>query len=142
EVRFRPGFIFTQHPVIEVEYPFFTVERVGKVHVVANVGSNVVIVDRVTHEPIETRIAITQVFAPPEPAVGYVGEAVGYANADEHAIHFVRLVVFIGPPYAGAQALAGGGNPVLSVAIFLEIEASVPRSPFGLNGMAGIVYGK
>src|SRR5690606_27435882 len=99
-------------------------------HVVADIGSHVVIVYRVAYEPIETRIAITQVFAAPEPAVGDIGEAVGYTDADEHTVHFIRLVVLIGPPYAGAEALASGGDPVLAITVFPEIEAAVPGCPF------------
>src|SRR5690606_32899044 len=102
----------------------------------------VVIVYRIAHKPVAPRVAIAEIFAAAEPAVRHVGEPVGYADADEHAIHLVRLVVLVGPPYAGAQALAGGGYPVFSVAVFLEIKPTVPRCPFGLNGITGIKYSK
>src|SRR5690606_25727859 len=135
-------FVFTQHPIVEVEYSLFTPKGVGKMHVIANVGRYVVIVYRIAHKPVEPRVAIAEIFAAAEPAVRHVGEPVGYADADEHAIHLVRLVVLVGPPYAGAQALAGGGYPVFSVAVFLEIKPAVPRCPFGLNGITGIKYSK
>src|SRR3546814_4220745 len=111
-------------------------------HIVADVSRHVVIVDRVTHEPIETRVAIAEVFTAAKPAIGHIGKAIGHADADEHAIHFVRLVVFVGQPYTGTETLAGRGDPVLFVAVFLEIKAAISRGQFSLYGVARIKYGK
>src|SRR5690606_17195912 len=140
EMRLGLVLVFTQHPVVQIKDTVFTLEGVCKMHVIADVGSNVVVVDGVAHEPVETGVTVTQILAAAEPAIGDIGKAVGNADADQHAIHFIRLVILVGPPYAGPQALACRRNPMFSVAVFLEIKPAIPRCPLSLQGMAGVVY--
>jgi hypothetical protein len=71
-----------------------------------------------------------------ELAVGHVGEFGRHGDADGHAVHLIRLLVLVGPPYAGADILAGGGDPRVSQGILPEGHAAeAPR----LHRVTGIV---
>src|SRR5690554_163087 len=61
------------------------------------------------------------------------------ANAHHHTIYLIGLMILIGPPNTGTQSLTGGSNPMLAVAVLLEIKPSVPWSPFSLHRMSGVI---
>src|SRR5690606_16476821 len=110
-------------------------------HIVADIDGDVVIVDWIADKPVEPGIATREFLYPSETPVRDVDQSSGDADTDEHAIYFVRLVIFIGPPCARTQLLTCGRNPVIAIAVFLEVKPSVPRCPSSLHWMSRIVHG-
>src|SRR5690606_24383852 len=86
EMRLSLGLVFTEYTIIEVQHADFTVKCIGKMDVVTDVYGYVIVIDGIADKPIETRIAVSQVFATPEPSVGYIGEARWHTDADQHAV--------------------------------------------------------
>ena len=80
-------------------------------HVIADVDVDPVVVDGISDRPVEGSGAVvtlvtTRRSRPLDTSMYFFG----YRHADQHAVGFVVHVVFAGPPHAGAQSLAGGGN--------------------------------
>nr|GFB93565.1 hypothetical protein [Tanacetum cinerariifolium] len=64
-------------------------------------------------------------------AIAHIFEAGGHGHANQHTIHLIGLLVFGGPPDAGAHALAGRSHPRLPGGILGEHHAAIPGRLFG-----------
>src|SRR3546814_13991485 len=89
--------------------------RIGEVGVSGNIDRNIVIVDGIAHEPVPAGVPVRKQFFSPALAIGYVHQTVGTAYAAEHAVGFFALVIFVGPPEAGAGSLAGSRYPWFAI---------------------------
>jgi hypothetical protein len=95
------------------------------VPILADVERDIVVVDGVMHAPLPFGVAIAKVAAGDEAAVAYVHEAVRHGDVEFHAIlRLVAPLVLVGPPDAGAFALAGRSDPGLACFIVVEAEAA------------------
>src|ERR1700744_2763566 len=96
----------------------------AEVGVISYVGHHIVDIDGIADIPVPAGPVARQVDAVEEAAVGDVGEAVGHGDADANAVGLVGVMVFAGPPEAGAGALADGLEPGMPVTILPPEEAA------------------
>src|SRR3546814_569978 len=100
--------------------------RICEVGVSGNIDRNIVIVDGIAHEPVPAGVPVRKQFFSPALAIGYVHQTVGNGYADEHAVGFFGLVIFVGPPEAGAGSLAGNRYPWFAIFTCLPNKPTVP----------------
>ena len=96
ELPLRLVEIAGQHVEIERQ----VAERVGEVHVVADVQRDVVVVDRILDQPVPARVAVAEVGLADELAVRDVDQVVRDRDADLHALDFVAPLILVRPPDA------------------------------------------
>ena len=95
--------------------------------ILADIQRDVIVIDWILHQPVPTRVAISQIGLPQKLSIRNINEVVGYRNADLHRVNFVPPLVLVRPPVARADVLAGGGDPVAAGRILLERNAAKPR---------------
>ena len=119
--------VIGERPEVHGERSRLAHDGVGVVGVGARVDGDVVVVDRRGDEPLERRGAVGVVRGAPEPPVGDVHDRVRHRDRDALAVRLVGEVVLVGPPDAGAESLARGGDPAVAQAVRCPGEAAVPR---------------
>src|SRR4051794_27736501 len=104
--------------------------------VAPDIERNAVVIDGILHQPVPARVAVTQIRLAHELAVGDIDESIGDGDADLHRLDLVVPLIFVGPPNAGADALAGGVDPRAAGRVLLESDGAEAAS---FDGIAGIV---
>src|SRR5581483_8163528 len=112
--------IFRQAIVIQRQIA----QPVAEVFVRADIERHVVVIDRIVNGPVVARVAIAQVSFADKPSVGNIGERTGNGDVQLHALDFIALLVFVGPPDAGADAFARGRDPVPPGGVFAKADAA------------------
>src|SRR3546814_2093183 len=100
--------------------------RICEVGVSGNIDRNIVIVDGIAHEPVPAGVPVRKQFFSPSLAFCYVLHTVGSGYSDEHSGGFFGLVIFFGPPEAGAGSLAGNRYPWFAIFTCLPNKPTVP----------------
>src|SRR6266700_1791118 len=83
----------------------------GIMLIVTDIHRNVIVVDGIMHQPVPSRVAVAKVGFAHELSIGNIHKAIRDRHADFHAFHFIVPLVLIRPPYACANAFAGGVDP-------------------------------
>src|SRR6202044_3412268 len=110
-----------------IENAFQALVFFGPVHVFADIGNDIVGVDRTDDRPGPGSRAVAVGMFFPQPAIADGYQAVCYGNAQNYtAVRFVVKVVLTGEPYAGAQAFVGDSHPGSAVLVFAPDPAAVP----------------
>ena len=140
-----PGFIqvVAEHVIIQREH--VAVQRgvgIAEMRKIAHGERHVVIIDRITHEPIVGHAVFTGRFFTPQIAVAHGGECFGYRDGEAQAIRLVAEVVFVGPPQAGPGTFAGHADPRIVEFILLPHKAAVPGGVLGPQRLSVVVQGK
>ena len=130
------GFLQVFRQSIKIERQ--AAEFVGEMLVLADVQRNVVVVDGVVNHPLPAGVAVTQIGLAHELAVGDVHQAVGDGDAELHVLHLVTPLVLVGPPEAGADALAGGEDPRPAGGVLAEGEAAKPAGRLRRSGIVEV----
>jgi hypothetical protein len=101
----------------------------------------VVGIDGVGDKPVVGSGTIGMVFCAQQSTVGSGYEGLRHPDGDAHRVGFVGDVIFDGPPYIGAFALAGSGYPMLAGRGFFPTEAAIPGGVWGGSGLAAVLNG-
>src|SRR5690606_37485728 len=115
---------------------------IRELDIIPDVDSYIIVVYGVSNKPIKSGVPIFQIFTAPESSVRDICQSGRYADADQHTIYFIRLMILVGPPNTSSQTLTGCRDPMFAVTVFFEIKATIPRGSFCLYRMAGIINSK
>jgi hypothetical protein len=112
---------------------------IGELGVSADVGRDVVIVDRAGDEPLIGNPAVRSSLDAPKPPIGDRLEGIRDGQHHPLAVRLVDLGILSGPPDAGAQSLAGGGDPGASIGVPGPDEPSIPGRPLSDPRLSAVV---
>src|ERR1700735_5926805 len=96
--------------------------------IVADIQRNIVVVDRIVHEPIPPRVPVSEIRLANELPVRYIHQVVRNRDADTHVLDFVAPLVLVWPPHARAYAFTRRVNPWMAFRVLSErVNAEPPR---------------
>ncbi len=130
ELGFRRFQMVGKDIIIERQRVFSASVEIRETSELADVDSHVVVVDRVTHEPIVARPPAGKLRYGPETAVRNVHQSGGNRDADQHAVGLIRLMVLVRPPEARPRPLACDHHPRVPRRVLLPGKPAVPGGIF------------
>src|SRR4030095_3302392 len=142
ELPDRSIFLMSQHPIVHVEHPAFSLILFGKVHIVADVNVHSLVIDRIADFPMKGLCFITGI------VVCFCQTTVrnrryifrhSYVDV-ESAVRFIVPMVFIRPPNTCSDPLASGVNEILSEVISAPAYSANPGRVSTYNRDAFITY--
>src|SRR6202046_567938 len=106
--------------------------------IVADIQRNIVVVDRIVHEPIPPRVPVSEIRLANKLPIGHIHQVVRNRDTDPHILDFVAPLILVWPPHARANAFARGVNPWMALRIFSEREYAEPPRCYRSSGIVEI----
>src|SRR5262245_19200073 len=117
-----PGLLQILRQAIEIHRQ--VAQPVTEVFIAADIERYAIVVDGVVDGPVIARITDAEVgFSRPSP-VRSVAKRVRNCDAQSHVFHLVALLILVGPPDAGADSLARGGDPGPAGRVFTKADTA------------------
>src|SRR4029079_4427485 len=130
------------HPIVHVEHPAFSLILFGKVHIVADVNVDSVVIDRIPDFPMKGLCFISGiVVCTSQTTVRNRRQVFRDGYIDVHsAVRFIVPMIFIRPPNTCSDSLAGSVNEILSEVISTPGNAAIPGRSSTYNRYAFVKY--